>query len=200
MRFGSLAFPTCMLLAFAPAALAQSRPDPADNSLRTGNAAFGDWRADAPLVRRKITVDDLPKPFATRSANNFPRIVARLGASPRVPPGFQAELFASDLKDPRALVVAPNGDLFAAESEPGRIRVLRASESQAKPRENRIFASGLNSPFGMAFYPPGPDPQWIYIANTGSVVRYPYRTGDLTARGTPEVIVPRLAEIGRAHV
>jgi glucose/arabinose dehydrogenase len=190
-----------MLLAFAPAALAQSRPDPADNSrLRTGNAAFGDWRADAPLVRRKITVDDLPKPFATRSANNFPRIVARLGASPRVPPGFQAELFASDLKDPRALVVAPNGDLFAAESEPGRIRVLRASESQAKPRENRIFAAGLDSPFGMAFYPPGSDPQWIYIANTGSVVRYPYRSGDLKARGRPEVIVPRLAGAGSSAV
>jgi hypothetical protein len=73
-----------------------------------------------------------------------------------VPPGFQAELFASDLKDPRALVVAPNGDVFVAESEPGRIRVLLASDSEAKPREAKIFASGLDSPFGMAFYPPGP--------------------------------------------
>ena len=201
MRFGSLALATCMLLVPAAAALAQSGPDFADNSrLRTGSAAFGDWRADAPLVRRKITVDDLPKPFATRSTNNFPRIVARPGALPKVPPGFQAELFASDLKDPRALVVAPNGDLFVAESEPGRIRVLRASDSEAKPREAKIFASGLDSPFGMAFYPPGPDPQWIYIANTGSVVRYPYRSGDLTARGRPEVIVPRLAGAGSSAV
>src|SRR5436190_13056997 len=167
MCFGSLALATCMLLAPAGAALAQSGPDPADNSrLRTGRAAFGDWRADAPLVRRKITVDDLPKPFATRSSNNFPRVVARAAALPKVPPGFRAELFASDLKDPRALVVAPNGDLFIAESEPGRIRVLRASDGEAKLRENRIFASGLDGPFGMAFYPPGPDPQWIYIANT----------------------------------
>src|SRR5436305_677847 len=127
MRFGPLALATCILLAPAAAALAQSGPDPVDNSrLRTGSATFGDWRADAPLVRRKINVGDLPKPFA--SANNFPRIVARPAASPKVPPGFQAELFASDLKDPRALVVAPNGDLFVAESEPGRIRVLRASD------------------------------------------------------------------------
>jgi hypothetical protein len=73
MRFGSLALATCMVLAPAAAALAQSGSDPADNSrLRAGSAAFGDWRADAPLVRRRITVDDLPKPFATRSSNNFP--------------------------------------------------------------------------------------------------------------------------------
>jgi multidrug transporter EmrE-like cation transporter len=52
-----------------------------------------------------------------------------------------------------------------------------ASDGEAKPRENSIFASGLDGPFGMAFYPPGPDPQWIYIANTGSVVRYPYLKG-----------------------
>src|SRR5262249_40883805 len=84
--------------------------------------------------------------------------------------------------------------------EPGRIRVLRASDGEAKPRENRIFASGLDGPFGMAFYPPGPDPQWIYIANTGSVVRHPYRSGDLTARGPPEVIVPRLAGSGSTAV
>src|SRR5262249_54435722 len=124
----SLALAACMLLA-------QSGPDPGDDSrLRNGSEAFGDWRADAPLVRRKITVDNQPKPFATRSANNFPRIVARPAVLPKVPPGFQAELFASDLKDPRALVVAPNGDLFVAESEPGRIRVLRASDGEAKPR------------------------------------------------------------------
>src|SRR5437764_3777490 len=176
MRFGSLALATCMLFAPAAATLVQSGPDPADNSrLRTGRAAFGDWHADAPLVRRKITVDDLPKPFATRSANNFSRIVTRPAALPKVPPGFRAELFASDLKDSPALVVAPNGDLFVAESEPGRIRVLRASDDEAKPREARIFASGLDGPFGMTFYPPGPDPQWIYIANTASVIRYPYR-------------------------
>jgi hypothetical protein len=62
-----------------------------------GSIGAGDWRADAPLVRRKIIVDDLPKPFATRSTDNPPGIVARpAAASPKVPPGFEAELFASD--------------------------------------------------------------------------------------------------------
>jgi hypothetical protein len=116
----------CMLLVPAAARLAQSGSDPGDDSrLRTGRAAFGDWRADAPLVRRKITMDDLPKPFATRSANNFPRIVGRSAALPKVPPGFQAGLFASDLKDPRALVVALRVEMGVV----GRARCSRAARS-----------------------------------------------------------------------
>jgi glucose/arabinose dehydrogenase len=92
--------------------------------LLIGKPAFGDWRTDAPLVRRKIT--DLPQPYATRSASNPPRVIAKpVSAVPRVPPGFQVELFASNLRDPRTVRVAPNGDIFVAESEPGRIRVLR---------------------------------------------------------------------------
>jgi glucose/arabinose dehydrogenase len=50
------------------------------------------------------------------------------------------------------------------------------------------FASGLSQPFGIAFYPPGPEPQWIYVANTDSVVRFPYHNGDLKARGPAQKI------------
>jgi glucose/arabinose dehydrogenase len=110
---------------------------------------------------------------------NPPRVIARpVSAAPKVPPGFQVELFASDLRDPRTVRVAPNGDIFIAESDPGRIRVLRAADGAAKPSSNDVFASGLDQPFGIAFYPSGSDPQWIYVANTGSVVRYPYRSGE----------------------
>ena len=179
------ALATCVL-SFAPAVFAQRASDSV-GELLTGKAAFGDWRTDAPLVRRKIT--DLPPPYATRSASNPPRVVAKPASFPNVPPGFQVELFASNLRDPRTVRVAPNGDIFIAESEPGRIRVLRAAEGAAKPSTNEVFASGLDQPFGIAFYPPGSDPQWIYVANTGSVVRYPYRSGDLKARGKAEVIV-----------
>jgi hypothetical protein len=177
-------------------------PDPVGQSaVLTGKAAFGDWRADAPLVRRKITVDDLPKPFATRSASNPVRVIARpAGALPKVAPGFEVELFASGLEDPRALVVAPNGDVLVAESEPGRIRTLRAGEGREKPHESSIFASKLDQPFGMAFYPPGPDPQWLYVANVDSVVRYPYRSGDLKARARPEIVVRSLASAGGPSV
>src|SRR5262245_25717680 len=166
MRIESLTIPAVVLV-LAAAAFGQDAANP--GRVLTGAAAFGDWRSAAPLVRRKITVDDLPKPFATRSAANPPGVVERpAGTSPKVPPGFQADVFAAGLKVPRALATAPNGDVFVAESEPGRVRVLRAAEGESKARANSVFAAGLQGPFGMAFYPPGPDPQWLYVANTGS--------------------------------
>ncbi len=77
-----------------------------------------------------------------------------------------------------------------AESEPGRIRVLRGIGADGKAQTVEIFATGLTQPFGIAFYPPGPDPQYVYVGNTGSVVRFPYRNGDLKARGPAQTIVP----------
>ena len=195
-----VALAVCML-AFPPAVLAQPQ---SVGELLVGKAAFGDWRTDAPMVRRKIT--DLPAPYATRSASNPPRVIGKpISATPQVPPGFQVELFASNLHDPRTIRVAPNGDIFIAESEPGRIRVIRAADGAAKPSSNDVFASGLDQPFGIAFYPPGSDPQWIYVANTGSVVRFPYRSGDLKARGKAEVIVRDLPHakgrsVQRGHI
>jgi glucose/arabinose dehydrogenase len=184
---------SCSLL-LAPAVLAQGASG-SIGELLEGKAAFGDWRSDAPLVRRKST--ELPPLYATWSAANPRRVIAKPAtAAPKVPPGFQVELFAANLRDPRVLRVAPNGDIFIAESEPGRIRVLRAADGADKPSSDDVFASGLVEPFGIAFYPPGPDPQWVYVANTGSVVRYPYRNGDLKARGKPEVIVRDLARAG----
>ena len=153
---GSLTAAFACSLPLAPAVQAQGAAD-SIGELLEGKAAFGDWRSDAPLVRRKIT--ELPPPFATRSAANPPRVVAKpAAAAPKVPPGFQVELFAANLRDPRVLRVAPNGDIFVAESEPGRIRVLRAAEGASQPDSNDVFASGLKDPFGIAFYPPGPDP------------------------------------------
>jgi glucose/arabinose dehydrogenase len=195
-------FAVCSLL-FGPTVFAQPVSESLGELLE-GKAAFGDWRADAPLVRRKIT--QLPPPNATRSASNPPRVIAKpASAAPNVPPGFQVELFVTNLHDPRTIRVAPNGDIFIAESEPGRIRVLRATDGAATPSSNDVFASGLDQPFGIAFYPPGSDPQWIYVANTGSVVRYPYRSGDVKARGKAEVIVRDLPHargrsVQRGHI
>jgi hypothetical protein len=112
--------------------------------LLTGTAAFGDWHDDAPGVRRKISVADLPRPFATESAGNDPHIVPRpSGAEPKVPVGFVADEFASGLDHPRAIRAAPNGDLFVSESYSGRIRVLRAPDGAIKAQREEIFASGL---------------------------------------------------------
>ena len=151
------------------------------------SAPFTDFRYEKPGTIRKISVSDLPKPFATQSAENGADVVSRPeNAWPVAPAGFKVELYASGLENPRLLRTAPNGDIFLAESEAGRIRVFRGITSDGKPDQSAIFASGLKQPYGIAFYPAGPDPQWIYIGNTNEVVRFAYKNGDLKASGGPE--------------
>ena len=167
------------------------------NSLLIGKAAYGDWRSDAPGIRRHIRASDLPAPYASSSTANFASGVGKpADARLNVPVGFKVKLLASGLNQPRLIRVAPNGDIFIAESGAGRIRVLRSSDGGDEVSRNEIFASGLRLPFGIAFYPSGNDPQWVYVANTNSVVRFHYRNGDLHADEKPEVIVPLLPHGG----
>src|SRR4029077_18759634 len=92
-------------------------PASAQNGPLTGDAAFGDWRSDRPGVVRLIRPADLPKPGATASASNSPRVVPRPRSSALgVPAGFKIELFAEGLSGPRQMRVAPNGDVFVAET------------------------------------------------------------------------------------
>jgi hypothetical protein len=160
----------------------------------------GAWPHAAPGVKHHITAASLPPPFKTASAGNGPKVVKQPeNAVLSVPPGFTVKKFASGFSNPRLLRIAPNGDIFLAETGAKRIRVLRAADGAEAPSENQIFAEGLDRPFGIAFYPPGADPQWVYVANNNSVVRFPYRNGDLKARGDAEVVVPHLAEGGGGH-
>jgi glucose/arabinose dehydrogenase len=168
-------------------------PALAQSESLVGRAAFGDWRADKPGVTRLIKPQDLPKFGATPSAANFPRVAPRPpSAVPQVPAGFKIELFAEGLSGPRQMRVAPNGDIFVAETRAGKVRVLRAADGNSKPSTNEIYASGLGEPFGIAFFPNGDNPQWVYVANTGSVVRFPYKNGDTKAAQEPEVVVAKL--------
>jgi glucose/arabinose dehydrogenase len=160
----------------------------AGEAVLIGQAAYGDWRTDAPGVRRLIAPSDLPAPFATASAGNPPHDAPRTPAVlPKAPPGFVVDLFADKLALPRVLRTAPNGDLFVAESGAGRVRVFRQDNPDAPP-QSAVFAQGLKSPFGIAFYPPGPDPSFVYVATPGAVVRFPYRAGDMKARGPAETV------------
>ena len=153
------------------------------------NAPFTDYRFEKPGTIRKIALKDLPAPFATPSAGNGPDVVPRPeNAWPQVPSGFKVAQYATGLENPRLIRKAPNGDFFVAESDPGRIRVFRGITADGKPEEAEVYAADLNRPFGINFYPPGPNPQWLYVGNTDSVVRFPYRNGDLKARGPAEHI------------
>jgi glucose/arabinose dehydrogenase len=185
------------LLALAAAGVAFACGSALADSERSGDAAFGDWRGDAPGVIRRITPDALPAPFSSRSIAQTPQVIHRpAGANPLLPPGFEAAVFASGLRQPRTLRTAPNGDIFVADSEAGRIRVLRTADGMAKPVSITTFASDVTLPFGIAFWPPGPDPRFVYIAGTDQIVRYPYQNGDLQAREPAQVIVPSLPEGG----
>jgi glucose/arabinose dehydrogenase len=158
-----------------------------------GPAAFGDWHADKPGVRRLITPQDLPPAAPAQSVGNFPEMVPMpAGAKPNVPAGFSVEMVASGLKNPRAIRVAPNGDVFVADSKMNTVRAFRLGAGSAKPATTDVFASNLYQPYGIAFYPAGPNPQWVYIANSDSLVRVPYKNGDLKASAKPERIVERI--------
>jgi glucose/arabinose dehydrogenase len=159
----------------------------ADETVRTGAAAFGDWRTDAPGARRLITPADLPPPFATRSAASRSQRAARAGVDiPKAPAGFTVDLFASGLNMPRVIRVAPNGDIFVAEHGAGRVRVFHPGK--AGPAQGEIFADGLQRPYGIAFYPSGENPRFVYVATPESVVRFPYRSGEMKASGPAEKI------------
>lgn len=161
-------------------------------------SVFVDFRSQHPGTVHKITVADLPSPFASESVDNGPDVVSRPSdAWPKAPSGFKVDLYSSGLHNPRLLRTAPNGDIFFAESSPGDVKVLRGLTKDGKAEQTEVFASGLHQPFGIAFYPPGQDPKWVYVANTDSVVRFPYGNGDLKARGAAQTVVPDLPGGGR---
>ncbi len=150
---------------------------------------FTDFRYEKPGTVHKITVNDLPHPYATQSAENAPNLVARPeNVWPIAPAGFKVEQYATGLENPRTLLTAPNGDIFLTESDAGRVRVFRGLTADGKPELSAVFATGLKHPYGLAFYPPGDDPQWLYVGSTAELVRFPYHKGDLKATGAPEHI------------
>jgi glucose/arabinose dehydrogenase len=186
----------CIVLVFSIAASTGAAAE--TGTLLTGKAAMSDWTNDAPGVRRKITVQDLPPPSSNALAINRPRVARRPGdARLQVPPGFKIDLYADGFRDPRFLFTAPNGDIFVVESRANRIKALRNGKDSGKPHVVETFVEhDLNKPFGIAFYPPGNDPQFLYVANTDGIIRFPYRNGDLKARGPAQQLTAHLSPGG----
>jgi glucose/arabinose dehydrogenase len=179
----------------------------------TGQAAFTDWNQQQPGVRHKITLADLPAPNPSESVSDQPHVIPRpADAWPVAPPGFKVTLYAGGdnapmqradnvehmqraagtFTEPRLIRVAPNGDLFLSDSGAGIVWVLRGSGADGKAAQVEQFASGLDHPFGIAFYP-ADDPKYVYVANTSNVVRFAYHSGDLKATAKAETVVPQLA-------
>ena len=176
----------------------------------TGQAAFADWNEQQPGVRRKITVADLPAPNTAEAVNNTAHVIVKpADAWPIAPPGFKVSLYAggnakpmqrSENREhmqlsggtftmPRLIRTAPNGDLFLADSGAGVIFILRGVGADGKAAQIEKFASGLDHPFGIAFYP-ADNTKYVYVGNATTIQRIPYKSGDLHATGAPETIVP----------
>lgn len=146
----------------------------------------------------KHVSDTLPQPYATKSVKNFSKVVGwENGETPKAPSGFVVTKFADGLDNPRKMLILPNGDILVAEASTlkteamvagaavigagkaenkspsaNRITLLRDTKGTGKPDMQTVFLDGLNQPFGMLLIG-----NWLYIANTNSLLRYPYRTG-----------------------
>ena len=156
-----------------------------------------DWKTDVPGRAHRIDVANLPVPFDTPSAANFPKLVDKpANAKLSVPEGFKVDVFTSNVQAPRAMRLAPNGDILLTETQTGRVKVLRPSADGTTAASVEVFAQGLNLPFGMVLYPSGKNPKWLYVAETNRVVRYAYKVGQQKANGVPEVVVPELSPTG----
>ena len=165
---------------------------------RGGPSAYGDWHSDTPGLMRKIGPEDVAAPLATPSAANRSKVVPKpADAQLQTMPGFKVEPFATGLQGARVIRFAPNGDIFLSQSRPdGKITVIRPAKSGDKAEATSTFADGLKDAYGIAFYPPGPNPKWVYVGLEGKVVRFAYKAGDMKASAAPETVVSDLATGG----
>jgi len=200
----------CVSLVSSLTAHSSDTPAAPKPQVITGQAAFADWNQQQPGIRRKITLADLPEPNPAEAVNNTPHVIPRpADAWPLAPAGFKVTLYAggdtapmqrADNKEhmrlsggtftmPRLIRTAPNGDLFLADSGAGTIFILRGIGPDGKAAQVEKFATGLDHPFGIAFYP-ATNPSYVYVGNATTVQRIPYHSGDLHATGAPETVVP----------
>jgi glucose/arabinose dehydrogenase len=128
---------------------------------------------------------ELPAPYATKSAGNGPRSEKPpAGFLPAAPAGFRVNVFAADFRTPRWLAVAPNGDIFLAETGAGNVVILRDPRNTGGAQEREIFAGGLTRPFGIAFRD-----DYVYVGEMKKVVRYHYDAKTSKRTGEAEKIM-----------
>ena len=190
----------------APTALLAQAP----GQVSTGQAAFANYSEQKPGAYRHITLADLPEPNPAEAVDNTPHLIDRpQNAWPQAPAGFKVTLYAGGdappmqrsenkqqisqptqgtFKMPRLIRTAPNGDLFLADSGAGVVWVLRGVGPDGKAAHMERFATGLDHPFGIAFYPTA-NPRYVYFGNATTIQRFPYKSGDMTATGPAETVV-----------
>lgn len=153
---------------------------------------------------------NLPAPYATKSVKKYSKVIGWKGEEkPTAPAGFTVSMFATNFVSPRNIYIAPNNDVFIAESNTedkgvkkvvneasgksqsqpsgqsaNRITILRDANHDGKPEVQKVFLSGLNQPFGMLVLN-----NYFYVGNTDGLWRYPYKTGETMISGKGEKIL-----------
>jgi glucose/arabinose dehydrogenase len=165
----------------------------ADDKPKTQSGTAGEKMKSPPKIEffdkaqtYQIKPESLPKPYTSESASRGSSLVEQpANATLKLPKGFKINVFAEgDFRYPRWMTLAPNGDVFVADSRANSIVILRDTNKDGSADERFTFADNLSQPFGMAFWN-----DYFYIANTDSVVRFKYKNGQTKAVGTPEKII-----------
>ena len=131
----------------------------------------------------------LPPPNATRAVANPAGVIPwPKDKTPTAPPGFEVNLFAQGLDNPRTIYVLPTGDVLVMESvpekSPSRIVLLRDTTRSGTATVRQSFLRRLNMAFGMALVN-----NRFYVGNTDSVVVFPYTSGETQIKRRPEKIL-----------
>lgn len=153
----------------------------------------------------------LPEPSASKT--KFSKVIGwPAGKMPQAPEGFVVSQFAANIKSPRNIYIAPNGDILVALSNSERsttekianeitgkakseqggesantILLFRDADHDGKPELQSAFLTGLNQPYGVLIIGNS-----FYVANTDGLWKYPYQSGDtkITSKGTKILDLP----------
>ena len=136
----------------------------------------------------RITLADLPPPYATSSVINYGNIID-VPLDPRlfVPKGFSVKLYMSGLISPRYLQYTPAGDILVSESAANRISCLLDTDKDGYPDRRVTIAdqtNGLTYPFGMAFVN-----GYLYSGNQHNIRRYKWVDCSQPISGTGEIVL-----------
>jgi glucose/arabinose dehydrogenase len=174
------------------------------------NQAATDKPATDSVTTAGASTDSLPAPFATEATAKISKVIGwPAGKTPTAPAGFTVTKFAGDLRNPRWIYVAPNGDILISEANSAprlkdkvkaklngkaksqdmgesadRITFFRDADKDGKPEVRGIFLEDLNQPLGMLVLK-----NYFYVANTDGLWRYPYQEGQTKITGKGEKIL-----------
>ena len=135
--------------------------------------------------RYEIRPASLPKPDLGPEVENPPKVIPQpADANLNLPPGFEVSTFAEkNFRNLRWMALAPNGDVFVTDAGASKVIVLRDTDGDGKVDARFTFAADLSLPFGLAFLN-----DYLYVGATNAVLRFPYKSGQVEAQGTPEKI------------